>query len=161
MFKRALAAAAVSFFAFPALAGDIRITDPFARVSSIMAQSGAAFMTIENHGTIDDRLIAARSDVAQRVELHTHHEDAHGVMRMIEAAEGFDIPAGAGHALARGGDHVMFLGLTRQLAHGDTVVLTLVFRNAGEITLDVPVDLERLPDHGHGHGHSGGHPRSY
>ncbi len=156
MKNRLFAAAAVSFFALPAFAGDIQVHDPFARVSSIMAQSGAAFMTIENHGATDDRLIAARSDVAQRVELHTHVEDDQGVMRMLEVVEGFAIPAGGNHALDRGGDHVMFLGLTRQLAHGDVVALTLVFEHAGEIALDVPVDLERQPDHGHSHGHSHG-----
>ena len=146
-----LAAAAATFLALPALAADIHIDDPFARVSSAMARSGAAFMIIENLGTADDRLVAARSDVAQRVELHTHLEDDQGVMRMIEVEDGFTIPGGGSHGLVRGGDHVMFMGLTRQLAHGDVVELTLVFENAGEITLDVPVNLERQADHGHGH----------
>lgn len=158
---RFLAAPLAAIFALPAMAADIHIHDPFARVSSIMAQSGAAFMMIENRGDSDDRLMAARSDVAARVELHTHVEDDQGVIRMIEVAEGFAIPAGGGHGLYRGGDHVMFMGLTRQLAHGDVVEVTLVFENAGEIVIEVPVDLERQPDHGHAHDHGHGHTHGH
>jgi copper(I)-binding protein len=47
------------------------------------------------------------------------------------------------HALKRGGDHVMFMGLTRSLEHGDMIDLTLTFENAGQVVLTVPIDLER------------------
>jgi copper(I)-binding protein len=81
--------------------------------------------------------------VAQRVELHTHRADSAGNMQMVEVKEGFAIPAHGSHALARGGDHVMFLGLNRGLAQGDMVDVTLTFEKAGEVTIKVPVDLER------------------
>lgn len=154
LIKSLLAAAAVAF-ALPAFAEGVIITDPYARVSAMMAKSGAAFMVIENHTDADDRLVSAASDVAERVELHTHREDANGVMQMLEVPEGFVIPAGGSHALARGSDHVMFLGLTRELKHGDTVTVTLTFEKAGEIVVDIPVDLERKDDMmgmGHKHG---------
>jgi len=150
-----LAGVAALSFALPAFADGIMVHDPYARASAAMSQSGAAFMQIMNQTDTDDRLIDARSDVAERVELHTHQEDANGVMRMIHVEEGFAIAAGETHALDRGGDHVMFLGLTRELAHGDELELTLVFENAGEVTVTVPVDLERNPmrQQMHGHGH--------
>lgn len=140
-----LAGVAALAFALPAFADGIMVHDPYARASAAMSQSGAAFMEIMNQTDTDDRLIDARSEVAERVELHTHQEDANGVMRMIHVEEGFAIAAGETHALARGGDHVMFLGLTRELAHGDELELTLVFEQAGEVTITVPVDLERNP----------------
>ncbi len=119
-----------------------------------MAKSGAAFMQIVNNGAEDDRLINAASDVAMRVELHTHKEGADGVMQMLHVPEGFAIPAGETHALARGGDHVMFMGLKRALADGDMVTVTLTFEKAGDITIDVPVDLQRadapMPTGGNG-----------
>lgn len=142
------AAVAATLTAIPAFAADITINDPYARVSSMMAKSGAAFMVIENAAGADDRLVAASSDVAEKVELHTHKEDDMGVMRMLEVEEGFVIPAGGSHALARGGDHVMFLGLTRELDHGDVVDVTLTFEQAGDVTVQIPVDLERKPMHG-------------
>ncbi|NCX55288.1 MAG: copper chaperone PCu(A)C [Rhodobacterales bacterium] len=58
------------------------------------------------------------------------------------------------HALKRGGDHVMFMGLTRSLEHGDKFELTLTFEHAGDVTLTVPVDLElqdEMPAHKHTH----------
>ncbi|TCP63045.1 hypothetical protein EV663_101310 [Rhodovulum bhavnagarense] len=129
--------------ALPVWAQDIMVSDAYARASTMMSQSGAAFMVIGNGGLQDDRLVRAASDVAAKVELHTHAEDANGVMRMIEVEQGFAIPAGGQHVLRRGGDHVMFLGLTRPLAHGDTVSVTLHFEKAGEMVIEVPVDLER------------------
>lgn len=146
------AAAATALFAGSAMA-DVMVKDPYARVSTASAMSGAAFMGLMNTGTEDDRLIEARSDVAERVELHTHLQDANGVMRMVEVKDGFVVPAGGMAMLARGGDHVMFMGLKRSLAHGDTVDVTLVFENAGEIAVTIPVDLERKAEGGHGHGH--------
>ena len=160
----ALSAALAASLLLPALAranDRIEIIDPFARASTAMSASGAAFMVIRNHADTDDRLIAAQSDVAERIELHTHKEDAAGVMRMIEVEEGFVIPAGGTHELARGGDHVMFLGLTRPLAQGDSVTLTLTFENGGDVTLEVPVDLERAASHGQSHNHSHGHSHGH
>ncbi|TVP70074.1 MAG: copper chaperone PCu(A)C [Rhodobacteraceae bacterium] len=152
-----LCAAFAASFALPALACEgIHIVDPYARASTAMSQSGAAFMRIINHGEIDRRVIGARSDVAQRVELHTHIEDAAGVMRMVEVEEGFLIPAEGEHLLARGGDHLMFLGLTQPLAHGDEITVTLVFEEGDDLEIIMPVDLERMPAHGHSHGHSHG-----
>ena len=132
----------------------LHVHDGYARASTAMSASGAAFMLVHNHGDTDDRLIAARSDVAARTELHTHREDAQGVMRMIEVEEGFALPAGGELVFARGGDHVMFLGLNRPLTQGVEVTYTLVFESGCEIVATVPVDVERQPAHGgHGHGH--------
>jgi len=133
--------------AMPAFADGITIHDPYARASAASSQSGAAFMEIMNQTDTDDRLVAARSDVARR-ELHTHVEDDTGVMRMMEVEEGFAIPAGATHALARGGDHVMFMGLNQSFEHGDEIEVTLVFEQAGEVTVTIPIDLERNPMRG-------------
>lgn len=141
--KYLLAGSAALGLALPALAGDIEIRDPYLRTSGPMATSGAAFMQIVNSGAQDDRLVEVASDLSLRVELHSHKASADGVMQMLHLPEGFLIPAGETHLLARGGDHVMFMGLTRAVAHGDAVSLTLTFEKAGEIELEVPVDQER------------------
>ena len=132
-----------ALLAFPALAGDISIMDPYARASGAMAKSGAVFMEIMNAGDSDDRLIAAHTVAAKMVELHTHIEDDNGVMLMREIEGGIALPAGQSHALARGGDHVMLMGLTGTLEQGDMIQLTLTFEKAGDMTIDVPVDNER------------------
>ena len=146
-FKPALAALALAM-ATPAFAEDgMTISDAYARFMP-GSKAGAAFFTIENHTGADDRLVSAASEVSMMVELHTHKEDANGVMQMLEVKEGFAVPAGASHALARGGDHLMFLGLKRPMEHGATVAVTLTFEKAGEMAIEIPVDLERRPMHG-------------
>lgn len=150
-FKSALLAAAATLtLATTALAGDITIDDAYARSAGANAKAGAAFMMIHNAGDTDDRLIDARSDVSARVELHTHKINDQGVAQMMHVPEGFVIPAGGMHALARGGDHVMFMGIKEPFEQGALVPVTLVFEKAGEIEVEIPVDLERQ-DGGHGH----------
>jgi copper(I)-binding protein len=145
----AAAAATLSAAGLPARAqdGNIRTTavgveDAYARVSTPNAKSGAIFMVLSNFTAEPDRLIGAASDVAERVELHTHKMEG-GVMKMLEDEDGFEIPAGGTHALERGADHVMLMGLTRPLQQGDTVTLKLTFEKAGELEVEVPVDSTR------------------
>ncbi len=155
--KTILAATTAALLALPAFAeGDITIEDAYARASGMNAMAGAAFFQIMNHGDQGDRLIAAKSDVAKRVELHTHKETAEGVMQMMEVEEGFPVAAGGMHALQRGGDHVMFMGLNQPFEDGSTINVTLVFEKAGEMTVEIPVDLKRNPmDGGMQHGKMG------
>ncbi|MCB1362964.1 MAG: copper chaperone PCu(A)C [Rhodobacteraceae bacterium] len=157
------AAAAALIMCGAASAGDmadITVRDAYARSSTTMSDSGAAFMVVMNAGQEDDRLVSVSSDVAERVELHTHVEDENGVMKMVHVTDGFAIPAGGMHALARGGDHVMFLGLKRPLEQGDIVNLDLTFEKAGTISVEVPVDLERKPGQGMQHMHGQMKPKA-
>lgn len=161
-FKSTLCAAVAAFtLTGPALADmdkAIMVMDPYARSSTMASESGAAFMVLMNHTDADDRLLSASSDIAERVELHTHIEDANGVMQMREVEDGFVVPAGGMHALERGGDHVMFLGLKQSLSDGETVSVTLKFETAGDVVVEIPVDLTRKPKDGamqHNHGTDG------
>ncbi len=147
--------AALSFTSGAMAADAIVVDDAYARSSSKSAKAGAAFMVIENHSDTDDRLIGVKSDVAGRVELHTHKVDENGVAQMIHVEEGFAIPAGEAHLLKRGGDHVMFMGLNAPFQQGSSVPVTLIFEKAGEVVVEVPVDLERKDQGGHGsHDHT-------
>ena len=161
-FKTTLfAAAAAIAVALPAFADGIMIKDPYARVSAKMSSSGAAFMSIMNHSGQEDHLVGAASDIADKVELHTHKEDSNGVMRMMHVEEGFMLPKDGMIEMKRGGHHVMFLGLKQPLKDGDIVHVTLQFEKAGNVEIDVPVDLNRKPMHGNmnhgnmGHGNMG------
>ena len=148
-FKLRIAAAAAAIaLATPLFADGIMVGEPYARSSASMSTSGAAFMMIHNETGEADRLVDVKSDVAERVELHTHLEDANGVMKMMHVEEGFELPADGMIEMARGGKHVMFLGLKQPFAQGDKINLTLVFEKAGDVEVEVPVDLERKPMHG-------------
>lgn len=128
--------ALVAGIAAPSFAGDIMVEAPWARASAGMAKAGAAFMTIKNMGG-GDRLVAAKSDVGKRVELHTHIM-ADGIMKMRKI-EAIDVPANGMAMLKPGGHHVMFMGLNAPLKEGSTFPLTLVFEKAGEVNVEVAV----------------------
>ena len=134
-----LLAASLALIALPALA-QVQITDAYGRSTGA---SGAVFLTITNPDATDDRLLSATTDAAEMAMLHTSMMDANGVMSMPELAGGVVIPAGGAHALARGGDHIMLMGLTAPLKDGDTLRLILTFELAGPIALDVIIDNKR------------------
>ncbi|WP_304618234.1 copper chaperone PCu(A)C [Paracoccus sp. (in: a-proteobacteria)] len=156
MTKLAFFAGAIALAPLSALAHDgMHVNDAYARSANPM--TGAVFMELENHREVDCTLLSVASDAAERVELHTHlHED--GVMKMVHVEEGFPIPAGETRLLDRGGDHVMLLGLTRPLADGDVVRLTLDFGDCGSEEVEAVVDNQRMGgDHGEGHDHGHAH----
>ncbi len=135
-----------ALFALPALAdGTLIVSDAYARSTGPQAISGAAFLMLENTGTVDDRLIAIRTEAAKRAEIHAHLMDANGVIRMVQVEDGIALPAGAKHVLERGGDHIMLMGLTVPLEQGMTIPVTLIFETAGEVAVEIPVDLARKP----------------
>ena len=144
-FKTTVAATAAALvIALPAFAGsEITVTDAYARSSGMSAKAGAAFMTILNSSGEDDRLVTVHTGAAKLAQLHTNIEGEGGVMQMRRVESGFAIPARGKHVLARGGDHIMLMGLIRPLIDGESLTLTLIFEKAGEITITVPVDLKR------------------
>ena len=153
MFKTSLIAGAVALASVLPAFAEITIDDAYARSASPTAKTGAAFMIIHNSGEAD-RLVGVSSDVAARTELHTHLDDGNGVMRMVHVEDGFELPADGMIAMQRGGKHVMLMGLNAPMEQGAMVTVTLTFENAGDVVVEIPVDLERQ-DHGamqHGHG---------
>lgn len=127
---------------------ELTVTDAYARGAN--PKAGAAFMTIHNPTDKECHFSAANSDVSMKTELHTHKE-VDGVMKMMKVEEGFIIPAKGEHALARGGDHVMFMGLKAPLENGQNVPVTLDFGDCGTMDLTVTVDNDRQPMKGMNH----------
>lgn len=117
------------------------------------APATGGFFTLHNGNLEADKLTAARSDAAERVEIHeTRIED--GISKMRHLPEGVTIAAGQQVAFAPGGLHLMLMAPTRSLAVGEKVELTLTFANAPEQTVIFEVrDATAMPanhlgDHG-------------
>ncbi|MSP76311.1 MAG: copper chaperone PCu(A)C [Rhodospirillaceae bacterium] len=141
-----LVAATLAFLSVPATAQDykvgaLEISRPWTRTTPATAQAGGGFLTVTNKGTAPDRLIAARSTVADRVEVHEVRME-NSVMKMRELEKGLEIPAGATVMLKPGGYHIMFMGLKAPFAKDAKVPVTLVFEKAG--SLDIVLDVEAL-----------------
>ena len=127
---------AVPAFAQEAAVGTLAISGGFVRASPKMVSAGAGFMQITSTGPAD-RLLGFSSPVCDHGELHTHIHD-NGMMRMRQI-EAIDIPAGGTAILEPGGLHLMFIDLVEPLVEGETVPVTLVFEQAGEVEISLSV----------------------
>ena len=128
-----------------AFAEGLMVKDPYARAARPNAPTGAAFMTLMNHSDQDITLRGVSSDVAKRVELHTHIDNGEGIMQMTEIEGGITILAGEMHMMKRGGDHIMMMGLTKFLVDGETIFVTFEFETGAEMVVEIPVDNARKP----------------
>lgn len=150
--NKLIAAVLLTGLPFAALAegSAVMVHDGYARAAN--PRSGAAFMTLMNSGTVDCTLVSAQTAASEKAELHTSKE-VDGVMKMLPA-DPIIVPAGGQATLARGGDHVMLMGLTKPLANGDQIALTLDLGDCGTIQATLPVDNDRKAETGgasHGH----------
>lgn len=113
-----------------------RVSDAWARATPPGVAMGAAYLTLHG-GTQPDRLVGARTDRAETVEIHEVVErDGVARMRPVAAVE---IPARAVVSLAPNGTHLMLVGLDRPLAAGDSLQVELEFAASPKQTVAVVV----------------------
>lgn len=122
-------------------APDIRISDAWARETAAGQTAGAAYMSIDNRGAGDDRLIGVETTAPAKAMLHAN-ESSGGVSRMREMGSGLALPAGTEVQLNPGGSHVMITGLRAPLRKGEVVKLRLQFEKSGPRDVEVPVGGE-------------------
>ena len=147
-----------------ASAETILVEDAYVRASSKLAKSAAAFMEIRNTSSRGDRLLDVKSDVAKKVELHTHIKSDDGVMKMRRVEDGFVISGNGVLKLERGGDHIMFMGLSQPFVNGESISITLFFESAGPLDLEIPIKMKErstIKAHSHAHSHSQSKPHTH
>ena len=120
-------------------AADLTVDDAWSRATAPTAQSGVAFLCIDNDGAAADTLLSATSPAADQVELHTMSKDAAGVMHMTPVEGGLAVPAHGKVELKPGSYHFMLLGLKAPLAEKGSFTLTLQFAHAGAVPVTVTV----------------------
>jgi copper(I)-binding protein len=95
------------------------------------------YLTLVNKSAAPDALLSAASDAAATVEIHeSYMESAMAKMRRVAW---IDVPAGQSVELKPGGYHIMLIDLTRDLTPGQSVQLTLTFRNAGKLPVTASI----------------------
>lgn len=125
-------------FAQTGPAASLGISHAWARATAATAKTGAAYLTITNKGTSDDKLVAVASPVAAKAELHTTLME-NNVMRM-RPVDGVEVKAGGKAELKPGGVHIMLIDLKAPLKMGEKFPVTLRFEKAGEIEIMVTVE---------------------
>lgn len=121
--------AAHSAFAHSFELGPIQIGHPWAAPTN--SAEGAAFLVLAIQGPGGDRLIAAATPIAERVEMKDETD---------KPVDGFDILVGHPIALRPRGRYLALSGIKHALNVGDSFPLTLTFKNAGEIQVFVVVE---------------------
>ena len=117
-------------------ASSLTVDNAWARTTTPAAQSGAIYVTVNDHGA-PDRLVGVSTPVAGSAEVHETIHDG-DVMKM-RPVTGLAISAGTPISMAPGGYHIMLTDLKRPLTSGQTFPLSLRFEKAGTVEATVTV----------------------
>lgn len=101
------------------------------------AKTTAAFMTIQNIGSVEMIIKSAASEIAEIVQIHTM-EQVGEVMKMKELSE-LRIPANGQTSLAPKGYHIMLIGLLRPISEGEVIPLSLNLSDGSIVNVDAVV----------------------
>ncbi|MBI3705726.1 MAG: copper chaperone PCu(A)C [Rhizobiales bacterium] len=121
------------------VAGNVKVSAPWTRVTPKGATVGAGYMSITNTGGAPDRLLGGAAEVASDFEIHEMRMD-NGVMRMRQITNGLEIKPGQSVELKPGSSHLMFVGLKKPFVQGEHVKATLTFEKAGKVEVDFSVE---------------------
>lgn len=139
-----------SFFAIAPMAvmacdevvvGNLTVTEAWSRATLGAGRPGVFYVEIRNAGPEEDVLVGLSTPVASMPMLHeTVVKD--GLATMPHAAS-VPVPAGEVLRLAPGGFHGMLMGLASPLGEGGRFPITLLFREAGAVTVEAQVQSIR------------------
>ena len=113
----------------------VEVQKAWARATT--GSTGAAYFSLLNKGAAPDRLMALKTPIAEKAELH--EDKMHdGIMEMRPVGPLLIAP-GQSATLKPGARHVMLIGLKHPLKEGENFPLTLTFENAGDVQIVVAV----------------------
>lgn len=116
---------------------DVEIDGAYARASIPNVPNSAAFFVIKNNSDKDIAITSANSDVAEKNELHTHIKE-NKMIKMIKI-EKLVVPAKSSLELKSGSDHIMLMGLKKELKVGDEINLELSFSDGDKKSIKMLV----------------------
>ena len=124
--------------------GSLHIDHPWSLALPPVTTTGAAYLSISNHGEKADELLGADTPAAERVEIHEHkHVD--GLMKM-QQVQMLAVAPGETLTFQPGGYHLMLFNLKQPLVAGEHFPLTLHFSEAGDADVVVNVQAEAPAD---------------
>jgi hypothetical protein len=121
------------------VAGAIKVSQAWTRVTPQGAKVAGGFLTVTNTGKEPDRLVGGSAAIAGAFEIHEMIMDG-GIMRMRALEKGLEIKPGETVVLRPGSYHVMLLGLRAEPKLGEPVKATLHFEKAGRIEIELVVE---------------------
>jgi periplasmic copper chaperone A len=119
--------------------GAIEIHRPWARQAVETPEQAGGFFTLTNKGTEPDRLVAASSLAAEKIEIHAI-KVVGGSIGMRPREDGLALPAGVTLTLQPRGYHLLLIGLRAPAIPGARLPVTLTFEKAGSIDVELLVE---------------------
>ena len=116
---------------------EIGVTNGWIRATPPNAKMGAAYLTVMNHQDQADALIGVSSPLAEVVEIHNVKEE-NGMLKMHPLGS-LEVPAKGMVMLKPGGYHIMLINLKQAPKLGESHALTLQFRQAPDVVVELPV----------------------
>ncbi len=123
--------------------GGIEIGQPWARAGLRVRLQAGGFFVVTNKGALPDRLVAASSPLAEKVEIHAIKVVGADI-EMCPRPEGLLIEAGSMLTLKPRGYHLLLSGVTTALVVGTRLPVTLTFEKAGRIDVELIVEAAGL-----------------
>jgi copper(I)-binding protein len=127
----------------PATAAPARISvaEPYIPLPAAPGMA-AGYLTVHNTGGTTDQLLKVTSPDADDVTMHRSTASS------MEPVDSLPVPAHGVLSFARGGNHIMIMGLHRKPAVNASVELDLHFAGSGTVAVKVPIEpiAYRPPD---------------
>ncbi len=119
----------------------IEISRPWARAPSATALEAGGFLTLTNKAREADRLIAAASPAAGKIEIHGIKISG-PTMSMKLLDKGLGLPPDFPITMKPRGYHLLLQELKAPLSKGGKVPVTLTFEKAGTRNVELIVEAE-------------------
>lgn len=116
----------------------ISVTQAWARPTPPTATVGVVYLAVANTAAEADQLVMLSTPAAARVEVH-ETKTVQGMLQM-RPLETLDCPPGKTVKSEPNGVHIMLIKLTQPLLQGARFPLTLSFKHAGSVTVQVAVE---------------------
>lgn len=115
----------------------IKIHKPWVRAIVPHAQTQAAYFTIENKGTTEQKIIGSSSPQFRAVEIHTtiHAENRVSMQRLPI----LNIPAQSSVVFQPRSTHMMLIQPTTTIKQQGTITITLDFESGMQCSYDFPI----------------------
>lgn len=127
----------------PLKVGDIVIEQRWARMVSDMPGAIDVYLAIRNTSQFDELLYAVAAQGGSQAFLH---ESIEGKTDPEPLPGGVVLEATTQLVMRKNGIHIVVAGLKGAVAPGSKLDLIVLFRDAGELEIDVPVLEDSVPD---------------
>jgi periplasmic copper chaperone A len=132
----AMACVVVASTAALAAESGLVVSDPWVR-TVIPSRPAAGYFTLSNKTTKPEEMVGASSPACKSVMLH-HSVDQNGVERML-MVKSVVVPAGGQIKFAPGGYHLMCMSPSKDVKPGNSMSITLRFKDSSTITASFPI----------------------